>query len=111
MTRTHKQIQQRLQLERQLLSIQLRQISGQERNGTGSIVEAQVHSRQRVKLASIERALNRLAKGTFGVCQTCGAPIDSERLSVLPYAEQCIDCQRKLERKTIHRYGYTYTTH
>jgi hypothetical protein len=29
----------------------------------------------------------------------------------LPHAEQCIDCQRSLERRTIHRYGYTYPVH
>jgi DnaK suppressor protein len=111
MTRTQKEIQQRLQLERQILSIQLRRSFTQEMSGSGNVVEAQVHNKQQVKLSSIERALRRLEQGTFGACQTCGEPIDAERLSALPYAEQCIDCQRKLERKTVRPHTYAYRVH
>lgn len=114
MTRNHKQIQQRLQLERQILSAQIQGWMAQGVTGSSSLVDAQIHGKQQVKLDTIDRALIRLEKGTFGVCQSCGEAIDSERLNALPYAEQCIECQRKLERKTIRPYAYTthtYRTH
>jgi len=35
------------------------------------------------KLAAIERALQRVATGTFERCDACGAPIEPERLEIL----------------------------
>jgi RNA polymerase-binding transcription factor DksA len=107
MTRNHRQIQQRLQLERQILSAQIQAWMARGGNNPVSAVDIQIRSRQQVKLDTIERALSRLEKGTFGVCQSCGEAIDGERLDSLPYAEQCIECQRKLERKTIRPYAYS----
>ena len=40
----------------------------------------------------IERALERLETGTYGACETCGAKIESERLSVVPCAAVCRRC-------------------
>ena len=49
-------------------------------------------------LAAIDAALKRIDEGTFGICQSCGRPIDPERLEALPYTTQCIDCKRREER-------------
>ncbi|MER3408899.1 MAG: conjugal transfer protein TraR [Thermoleophilia bacterium] len=49
-------------------------------------------------LAAIDAALERIEQGTYGICATCGKPIDAERLQALPYATQCIECKRKDER-------------
>ena len=108
MTRIQKEIQRKLQIERQVLSVQLKKADNQEMSGPINPVDIQMHGRLKVRLASIERAFLRLEKGTFGVCQSCGEEIDSARLEALPYAEQCIDCQRKLEQKIIRPHGYTY---
>ncbi len=47
------------------------------------------------KLAATERALERIAAGTYGNCTACGQMIDTDRLTVDPTAEYCVDCQRK----------------
>ena len=47
------------------------------------------------QLADVNKALNRLKKGTYGICTNCGEAIMPERLEALPYAELCINCQRK----------------
>jgi len=47
------------------------------------------------KLAEVERALVRVADGTYGNCTACGNMIDTDRLTVDPTAEYCVDCQRK----------------
>jgi RNA polymerase-binding protein DksA len=49
-------------------------------------------------LAEIEAALDRIERGTYGICVVCGRPIGTERLEALPYATLCIDDKRKQER-------------
>ncbi len=34
----------------------------------------------------------RLADGTYGICQLCGGPIGGERLAALPDSTRCISC-------------------
>ena len=56
---------------------------------------AEVESRE---LASIERALERMRNGTYGICEYCSNKIPMARLNALPYATSCVDCQREAER-------------
>jgi DnaK suppressor protein len=39
-----------------------------------------------------DRAVRRLAEGTYGRCVRCGNAIPAERLDALPAAETCIGC-------------------
>ncbi|MFB3738431.1 MAG: TraR/DksA family transcriptional regulator [Candidatus Velamenicoccus archaeovorus] len=41
-------------------------------------------------LNKIDRALERMDEGTYGVCSRCGKPIEKARLKALPYADLCI---------------------
>jgi DnaK suppressor protein len=49
----------------------------------------------REKLAEVEHALQKFAKGTYGLCDICGQPIDPARLEALPQANLCMDCKAK----------------
>ena len=55
---------------------------------------AEVESRE---LANIEVALERMRTGTYGVCDICNGKIPLARLNALPYATNCIECQRANE--------------
>jgi DnaK suppressor protein len=44
------------------------------------------------RLAEADSALNRMEVGTYGVCQSCGEPIDAERLLARPVAIRCVGC-------------------
>jgi len=46
----------------------------------------------------IERALQRLAQGTYGSCEDCGGAIPAERLEFKPEATRCVSCQEARER-------------
>ncbi len=46
-------------------------------------------------LEQIDHALDRLAEGTYGLCEVCGKPIDNERLVARPSATLCIEDQRR----------------
>ncbi len=48
----------------------------------------------REDLAEIEAAQARLADGSYGICQVCGARISAERLAARPAARTCVGCAR-----------------
>ncbi len=41
----------------------------------------------------IERALEKLAEGSYGRCDSCGGEITPERLEALPSATLCVACK------------------
>lgn len=41
-------------------------------------------------LAEIDRALEKVDAGTFGICDVCGTAIAVERLEARPYTSRCI---------------------
>ncbi|MGH3650113.1 MAG: TraR/DksA family transcriptional regulator [Acidimicrobiia bacterium] len=43
-------------------------------------------------LSKVNRALERVKAGTYGICESCGKPIPVERLDVLPYTTLCVEC-------------------
>jgi DnaK suppressor protein len=43
-------------------------------------------------LDGVEGALSRLDDGTYGVCESCGGPIDDARLAESPTTQSCSDC-------------------
>ncbi len=55
-------------------------------------------ARDEATLGEIEEALERLKIGSFGRCETCDSWIPKARLNTVPYARNCVNCQRKLER-------------
>jgi DnaK suppressor protein len=49
--------------------------------------------RQSRMLTYLDRALERLERGTYGYCLTCGEPIDPERLMIVPHTQLCWGCK------------------
>jgi RNA polymerase-binding transcription factor DksA len=43
------------------------------------------------QLRDVERALAKLEKGSYGLCETCGKEIAEPRLEAMPAARYCID--------------------
>jgi RNA polymerase-binding transcription factor DksA len=39
--------------------------------------------------------LDKLTKGSYGICEDCGAPIAEARLEAKPAARYCIACAAK----------------
>jgi RNA polymerase-binding protein DksA len=42
-------------------------------------------------------ALEKIDRGTYGLCDACGRPIKKARLKALPFATLCLECQDRLE--------------
>jgi RNA polymerase-binding protein DksA len=52
---------------------------------------------ERARLAMVEKALDAIGEGTYGLCVSCGKPIAAARLKALPFARLCIDCKSSEE--------------
>ena len=48
---------------------------------------------------AIDRALKRMDAGTYVVCVPAGRRLSVERLEAIPYAEECVDCKARAERR------------
>ncbi len=57
----------------------------------------QLSSRERNELRMVEDALFKIAKGTYGVCDSCSKHITLKRLEIRPLSALCIECQENLE--------------
>jgi RNA polymerase-binding transcription factor DksA len=44
-------------------------------------------------VAEIDKALEKLADGTYGICERCGQQIPKERLRAIPWAALCVQCK------------------
>ena len=63
-----------------------------EQDFTLSLVES-----ERKELVEIDEAVDRIARGTYGICEGTGKVIPRPRLEAIPYTRHSIDYQRKLE--------------
>jgi DnaK suppressor protein len=45
------------------------------------------------ELDDLDRALQKVEAGTYGVCESCEQDIAAERLETLPGARLCVSCQ------------------
>src|SRR4051812_43332495 len=55
---------------------------------------AEIEARE---LDQIERALDKLRHGTYGLCEGCQRRIPVGRLNALPFSTTCIECKRGME--------------
>jgi DnaK suppressor protein len=57
-----------------------------------------LRGREKVFLDKIQKALERIEDGSFGVCEDCGDPISIKRLEARPETTLCIRCKEEQER-------------
>jgi len=50
-------------------------------------------------LKDIDNALDKIANGTYGICEECEEIINEKRLEANPVARYCIACKRLIEEK------------
>jgi DnaK suppressor protein len=56
---------------------------------------------ERNMVKEIDSALDKIANGTYGICEECDEPINEKRLEANPVARYCITCKRMIEEKGI----------
>ena len=56
-----------------------------------------IRDRERRLISKIKEALDRLDRGSFGVCEECGEDIGMKRLKARPVTTRCIKCKQTQE--------------
>ncbi len=62
-------------------------------------IDSRILESQREELKEIEVALDKIKKGTYGICEMCEEPIGIERLRVKNFARFCIACREINEKE------------
>jgi len=47
-----------------------------------------------LRLKDINDALERIKKGTYGMCEKCNKEIEVKRLEIVPEAKTCLNCNK-----------------
>ena len=91
-------------LEKQAAEIKTRINKYQDRNRIkeelrqGDVSGYIMHKQTNV-VPQLEKALERLHKGIYGICSKCQAPIEKERLELVPGADICINCIKEKPKR------------
>ena len=56
-----------------------------------------LHERDRTALYAIEKALSKIANGTYQFCESCENLIGARRLQARPFTALCIECMEEQE--------------
>jgi DnaK suppressor protein len=62
-------------------------------------IEATVEQTMEHRLQHVERALEKIEEGTYGICDDTGEPIPRGRLEVMPEAIYTVEAQQRRERE------------
>lgn len=107
--RLHKNLMNRAKSLRRVLAGELEDLRNAKlRDSSGDTADAafdsgneeiasQLAELEARELNQIDRALERMKQGTYGLCEFCQTKIPVARLNVLPYSTTCINCQRDME--------------
>ncbi|MFG1483771.1 TraR/DksA family transcriptional regulator [Halobacteriovorax sp. HFRX-2_2] len=74
-------------------------IIDQTSNERDAQLKLKLMGRDKFLLNKVNRALEKIASGTFGECEECGDEISIKRLHARPIATCCISCKEELERE------------
>src|SRR5581483_1305688 len=64
--------------------------------GTANVdreMDLHLSAQARATVVEIDRALEKIEEGTYGLCEQCHEPIPDARLQALPYAALCVACK------------------
>jgi RNA polymerase-binding transcription factor DksA len=64
--------------------------------GTANVdreMDLHLSAQARAIAAEIDRALDKIDDGTYGLCESCSEPIPDARLEALPHAALCVNCK------------------
>src|SRR5215207_7156743 len=62
-------------------------------------IDATVEQTMEKRLQSVDRALQKIEEGTYGICDDTGEPIPRGRLEAMPEAIYTVEAQQRRERE------------
>jgi DnaK suppressor protein len=103
----HDTIRQKLLKRRDILIRRMQEIAEEQQHANGPLSQdfaEQATEREheevldalgeagRLELSQINRTLERIDEGDYGICADCGKAIAEARLEILPNSEYCVAC-------------------
>ncbi len=76
----------------QLLQKQPINTAIQHKTAADTIATYPLHQAAQIKLSQINKAINRIKTGSYGLCVVCGHSIHEERLIAIPHTPFCSQC-------------------
>ncbi len=67
-------------------------------NDLGKEIFHELSDTQKNLLELVISALEKIDKGIYGICESCGDIIDKKRLKALPWARYCLKCQNNFDK-------------
>jgi DnaK suppressor protein len=67
-------------------------------DGFGQTISIEISGKEQTILRQIERCLEKIEEGTYGVCDVSGEDIPLKRLEAVPYATMTVKSQEKYEK-------------
>lgn len=67
-------------------------------DGAQNELNTQLAALESRELVQVERAIDLIRQGRYGVCEICEQAIPIERLKALPFTPVCVTCQRVQEQ-------------
>jgi len=64
----------------------------------GKTINMEVSNKEYGIIKQIDRALEKIEEGTYGICDISGKEIPKARLLAIPYATMTVDSQEKFEK-------------
>lgn len=61
--------------------------------------EISIEARLEAELKDVEKALETIQKGDYGICKYCHQLIDEKRLEARPASSSCIECKKILTQE------------
>lgn len=61
------------------------------------LMRVRLRSREALFVRKINQALERIHRGTFGICEDCDQEIEIKRLEARPTTSKCIQCKEEQE--------------
>ncbi len=77
-------------------SVHMADVSGEiyEREFSAGIL-----SKEYETLSALRYALEKIERGAYGVCESCGEPIPKGRLKIMPAALLCVKCEEERQKE------------
>lgn len=64
-------------------------------------INLEVSSKEMILIRQIDRALEKIEEGTYGICDLTGEEIPMKRLEAIPYATMTVKAQEQFEKGAI----------
>ena len=108
--KSHQAIRQQLLQRREAIIQRMQRIADEQQHADGPLSQdfaEQATEREheevldalgeagRRELSQINRSLERIKAGDYGICAGCGGDIAEARLEILPHSEYCVSCAER----------------